>query len=281
MARDRGVMASQARYVFPARIGPLGHLGRLIAHRELLFLMVVRDLKARYTQSMLGLYWAVINPLVHALVFTAAFSIVVRVDVGDTPYFLFVLTGLLAWNLLSHGVADATESFVEHDNLVTKMPFPREVIPLSSVLARILDLVFSLLVLIVIMAVLRWPLHPHIMVVLPLVGLQVLFVSGIGLCTSMANLFYRDVRQLVVVGLPLWMYLSPIIYPPALVPEHLQGLYKLNPMVGLVNAYRAVLLHGALPLWTDLLPVVAVTLVLLGGGYWWFKKLEPQFAEVV
>jgi ABC-type polysaccharide/polyol phosphate export permease len=243
--------------------------------------MMVRDLKARYTQSMLGLYWAVINPLVHALIFTAAFSIIIRVDVGDTPYFLFVLTGLLSWNLLSHAVADATESLVAHDNLVTKMPFPREVIPLSSVLARILDFFFSILVLMAIMLVLRWPLHPYILAVLPLVGLQILFASGVGLCTSMANLFYRDVRQLVVVVLPLWMYLSPVIYPPTLVPEQLRGLYLLNPMAGLVNAYRGVLLHGALPSWTDLAPMAACTLVLLGGGYWLFKKLEPRFAEVV
>lgn len=281
MTRGDARPGSETSYVFPTRLGLWAHLGRLAAYRELLFLMVGRDLKARYTQSMLGFYWAIVNPLVHALVFTAAFSIVVRVDVGDTPYFLFVLAGLLSWNLLSHAVADATESLVEHDNLVTKVPFPREVIPLSSVLARILDFLVSLLVLIVIMAVFGWPLHPHILAVLPLVVLQILFASGIGLWTSMANLFYRDVRQLVVVGLPLWMYLSPVIYPVTLVPGHLQGLYRLNPMVSLVSAYRAVLLHGVLPLWTDLVPLVIVTLVLLGVGYWLFKRLEPRFAEVV
>ncbi|MFQ5875630.1 MAG: ABC transporter permease [Dehalococcoidia bacterium] len=275
------MVESPTSYVFPTRMGIWGHLGRLVAYRELLFLMVARDLKARYTQSLLGFYWAVINPLVHALVFTAAFSIVVRIDVGDTPYFLFVLTGLLSWNLLAHSVADATESLVEHDNLVTKVPFPREVIPLSAVLARILDFLLSLLVILALMAAFRWPLHPYILLALPLGGLQVLFALGVGLCTSMANLFYRDVRQLVAVGLPLWMFLSPVIYPVTLVPEQLQGLYRLNPMVGLVNAYRGVLLHGALPPVTDLVPVAAFSLVLLGGGFWLFKKLEPRFAEVV
>jgi ABC-type polysaccharide/polyol phosphate export permease len=97
----------------------------------------------------------------------------------------------------------------------------------------------------------------------------------------MANLFYRDVRQLVVVGMPLWMFLSPVIYPVQLVPDHLQGLYHLNPMVGLIGAYRSVILHGVLPSATDLLPSAALTLVLLVGGFLLFKKLEPRFAEVV
>jgi ABC-type polysaccharide/polyol phosphate export permease len=152
---------------------------------------------------------------------------------------------------------------------------------LSAVLARILDFHSSLLVLIAIAAVFRWPLHPHILLVLPLMALQVLFVLAIGLCTSMANLFYRDVRQLVAVGLPLWMFLSPVIYPLTLVPERLQSAYMLNPMAGLVGSYRLVLLHGALPLWTDLVPMVVATCVLLGAGFWLFKKLEPRFAEAV
>ena len=275
------MLESKTSYVFPNRVGLLHHVGRLVAYRELLLIMVARDLKARYTQSLLGFYWAVINPLVHGLVFTVAFSVIVRVDVGDTPYFLFVLTGLLSWNLLSHAVADTTESLVDHDNLLSKVPFPREVIPLSSVLARILDFLFSLLVFLVIMAVFRWPLHLEMLALLPLVCLQVLFATGLGLCTSMANLFYRDVRQLIVVGLPLWMFLSPVIYPVELVPEHLRDLYQLNPMVGLIGAYRGVILHGVVPSWTDLIPVIVSTLVLLVGGFWLFKKLEPRFAEVV
>lgn len=262
-------------------MGLLGNLSRLLAYRELLLLMMGRDLKARYTQSLLGFYWAVLNPLVHGLIFTVAFSIIVRVDSGDTPYFLFVLTGLLSWNLLSHAVADTTESLVEHENLLAKAPFPREVIPLAAVLARILDFLFSLLILLAIILVFRWPLHPQIWLLLPLLLLQVLFAIGVGLCTSMANLFYRDIRQLVVVGMPLWMFLSPVIYPVNLVPDHLQGLYHLNPMVGLIGAYRSVILHGVLPSGTDLLPAVVLTLVLLVGGFWLFKKLEPRFAEVV
>ncbi len=281
MRKSPAAVEPPASYTFPARLGLREHLRRLAAYRELLLIMVARDLKARYTQSLLGLYWAVLNPLAYALVLTAAFSVVVRIDTGDTPYFLFVLTGLLSWNLFAHAAVDATESLVVHDNLVTKVPFPREVIPLSSVLARILDFMFSLLVLIGLMAVFRWPLHPHILLVLPLMGLQILFVAGIGLCTSMANLFYRDVRQLVAVGLPLWMFLSPVIYPVKLVPEHLQGLYLLNPMAGLINAYRTALLHGTAPIWTDLIPVSGATLVLLVGGYLLFKKMEPKFAEMV
>ena len=273
------MLQSNTGYVFPAQISLLGHVGRLVAYRELLWIMVARDLKARYTQSLLGFYWAIINPIMHGLVFTVAFSVIVRVQTGDTPYFLFVLSGLLSWGLLSHAVADTTESMVEHEPLLGKVPFPREVIPLSSVLARILDFAFSLLVLLVIILAFRAPIHLEMLALLPLVVLQVLFVSGIGLCASMANLFYRDVRQLIVVGLPLWMFMSPVIYPVTLVPEHLRGLYELNPMVGLVGAYRGVMLQGVLPSVIDLIPVIVTTLVLLVGGFWLFKKLEPRFAE--
>lgn len=259
----------------------LGNLRHLLAYRELLFFMLGRNLKASYTQSMLGFYWAVLNPLVHGLIFTAAFAVIVRIEVGETPYFLFVLTGLLSWNLLSHAVADTTESLVEHENLLSKVPFPREVIPLSAVLARILDFLFALLVLMAIILVFRWPLHPQMWVLLPLLLLQVLFAVGVGLCASMANLFFRDVRQMVTVGMPLWMFLSPVIYPINLVPDHLQGLYHLNPMVGLIGAYRSVILYGVLPPVTDLLPAMVSALVLLVGGFWLFKKLEPRFAEVV
>ena len=165
--------------------------------------------------------------------------------------------------------------------IIVQGPFPREVILLAAVLVRVLDFLFSLLVLLAIILGLRWPLHPQIWLLLPLLLLQVLFAIGVGLCTSMANLFYRDIRQLVVVGMPLWMILSPVIYPVNLVPDHLQGLYHLNPMVGLIGAYRSVILHGVSPSGTDLLPAVVLTLVLLVGGFWLSKKLDPRFAEVV
>ena len=171
MAKGDAAFDWKTSYVFPARLGLGGHAGRLLAYRELMLVMVARDLKARYTQSVLGVYWAVINPLVHALVLTVAFSLVVRVEVGETPYFLFILTGLLSWNLLANALPDATNSLVDHENLVTKMPFPREIIPLSAVLARIVDFVCSLLVLIAIMVAYRWSFHPHILAVVPLAGL--------------------------------------------------------------------------------------------------------------
>lgn len=271
----------QATYVFPPSRGVWHYLAQLVAFRELLFVMVARDLKARYTHSLLGFYWAIINPLAHAAVYTVAFSLIVRVDVGSTPYPLFVLSGLLCWNLLGHSVIDATESLVEHGILLSRVPFPRVIIPLSAILARIPDFMLSLVVLIVIMAVFGWPFHPQIVVSLLLVGLQVVFVTGIGLCGAALNLFYRDVRHLVNVVLPLWMFMSPLVYPSTLVPERFQGLYQLNPMAGLINAYRTVLLEGMLPTWADVAPAAITGLVLLVGGFWLFKKLEPRFAEVV
>lgn len=266
---------------WPTRTGLFHHLLRLARYRELFFTLLLRDIKARYRQSVLGLYWALLHPLAIALAFTLAFSFIVRVSVGGVPYFLFALSGILVWNFFAHGLADATESLVAHASLVTKVPFPRELLPLSAVAARCVDFFCSLGVVLALSLVFGLGVHLAL-VWMPLVFvLQLLFTAALGLVLSMANLYYRDIRQMVSVVLPLWMYMTPVIYPAELVPQALRFLLWLNPMAGLVAASRNIILYGTPPDWSPLLTTGVTTLVVLALAYVAFKHREPAFAEVV
>ncbi|MFQ5875801.1 MAG: ABC transporter permease [Dehalococcoidia bacterium] len=267
--------------IWPARVSIFQHLSRLAGHWELFLTLLLRDIKVRYRQSVLGLYWAVLHPVAIALVFTLAFSFIVRISTGDVPYFLFALAGLPAWNFFGHGLADSTESLVRHTNLVTKVAFPKELLPLSSVCARALDFFGSLIVVVALSLILGQGIHPSLLWVPFVFILLTLFTTGLGLFFAMSNLYFRDMRQVVTVLLPLWMYMTPIIYPPDLVPEAFRFLLWLNPLAGLVTATRNAVLYGTSPDWLPLLSTVVATLVVLTLAYVLFKRKEPAFAEVV
>ena len=259
-------------------VAGLRELGR---HRELFMTLWVRDVKVRYRQSVLGLYWALLHPLAIALVLTVAFSIVVRVPVEGAPYFLFALSGLLVWNFFAHGVADATDSLVRHASLVGKVPFPKELLPLATVAARGVDLACALAIVAVLTAFLGNGLHLAALWLPALFLVLATFTAGLALLCAMANLYYRDVRQVVAVAIPLWMYLTPVIYPAEMVPDSLRAFLMLNPLAALVTATRDALVFGASPAWTGLVSAGAMSVGLLAAGYWLFKRHEPAFAEVV
>ena len=165
---------------WPASAGTLAQASDLLRRRELFRTLLQRDVKARYTQSVLGLYWALVHPLTMALVFTVAFSIIARVAVEGAPYFLFVLCGLMVWNFFSHSLADATETLLRNTNLVTKVPFPKEVLPLTSVAARLVDFLFALLVVFAIVLIVDPRFSWTFLWVPLLLGIQVIFVLGMG-----------------------------------------------------------------------------------------------------
>lgn len=249
--------------------------------RELLWVLLMRDIRARYTQSALGFYWAVVEPLIVAGIFTLIFSTFVRVSTGDTPYTLFLLAGLLSWNLFSNSALNAVNSVVREPNLITKVYFPRELLPIAATMARVLDLAASLLVLIGLMVVFGRALPPTIGL-LPLVVLcQIAFCVGIGLMIAAANVFYRDVGQLTGVALMIWMYLSALLYPLNVVPAAYLGIFLLNPMVGFIEAYRKLILLGTIPDPRMTAYTVTASLVALIFGYAVFKRCDEHFADFV
>jgi lipopolysaccharide transport system permease protein len=250
-------------------------------YRDLLWAWTMRTIRARYKQSVLGGLWAIVQPAATVAIFTVIFTMVVPVDTGDIPYVVFAYTAMVPWVLFATSVTDMVDSLVINMNLVSKIYFPREALPIAALLARLLD--FFIASTIVVLLMIYYRMTPSLvgLLFLPLIlAIQLALALGIGFVGAALNVFYRDMRHLFVLALQLWLYATPIIYPVALIPERFRPYYFLNPMAGAVEGYRAILLHNSLPgpyLW---LSAITAT-VVLAVGYWFFKRVEFQFADVV
>lgn len=253
----------------------------LTGAHELLWAWTVRTVKARYQQSLLGGAWAVLQPAASAIIFSVIFTDFVPIDTGGIPYIVFSYVALVPWTLFSGAVSDMVESLVGNMNLISKIYFPREVLPAAAALARLLDFAIAFAILIVLMLLYRLPVFTPSWLYLPVIVLvQMVFILGVGLAGAALNVFYRDMRHLFGLGLQLWLYASPIIYPVTAVPEQFRPLYFLNPMAGILTAYREVVLYQRMP-GAYFLLATALALVVFMAGYWFFRKVQRRFADVV
>jgi lipopolysaccharide transport system permease protein len=253
----------------------------LIQARGLIWAWTQRVVRARYQQSILGGVWAVIQPAATVAIFSVIFTRFVPVDTGTMPYVVFSYAALVPWTLFATALTDMANAIVDNMGLVAKIYFPREVLLLSALLARLLDFGIASCVLVLLMFYFRLSVFSLSWLYLPLILLiQLALALGLGLMSAALNVFYRDIKHLLVLGLQLWFYASPIIYPASLVPEHLRSIFYLNPMAGILTAYRAVLLYHEAP-GTYLILSAAIALLMLGLGYACFKHLEFQFADIV
>jgi len=253
----------------------------LVHSRDLLSAWTMRIIRARYQQSVLGSLWAILQPIAMVTIFTTVFSYVIRVNTGSTPYAVFAYTAIVPWMLFSTGIADMVDSITGNMNLVSKIYFPREVLVISALLARLLDFGIAYAVLIILMVIYKMPVFPVTWVFLPLIVLVELAISlGVGLIGAAINVFYRDVRHMINLVIQLWFYATPIIYPITLVPENLRPFYALNPMVGIIQSYRNVMINGVPPS-SEFYISAVVSLLVLALGYWLFKRLEYQFADII
>jgi lipopolysaccharide transport system permease protein len=240
-----------------------------------------RTIRGRYQQSALGWLWAIIQPAATVAIFTIIFTRIVRVDTGNIPYVIFSFVALVPWTLLSASLADMTISLVGNMSLVTKIYFPREVLPVSAMLARLMDFGVAASLIILLMLFFQVPVFPVGWLFLPVIlAIQLALILGIGLAAAAANVFYRDVQSLLVLVVQLWFYASPIIYPVTMVPPQLHTIYFLNPMAGILESYRAVLLYHTLPGFY-LLQAGVISFLILILGYWFFKRVEFLFADIV
>jgi lipopolysaccharide transport system permease protein len=255
-------------------------LRELWAYRELAGFMALRDVKVRYKQAILGIGWAVFQPLAGVVVFTIVFHRLAAVESDGLPYPVFVFVGLIVWNYTSGAVIKATQSLVSNASLVTKVYFPRLLIPLAAVLPGLLDLLVSLPVLVVLCVV--YDVRPGWAVVtLPVWILAAMLVAiGVGLLLSAMNVRYRDVNQAITLAVQLWLFLSPVAYSSSAIPEAWQPLYSLNPMSAVIQGFRWSLLDGPPPGAWALLSA-AVTVVLLATGLTYFQLTERRFADVI
>jgi lipopolysaccharide transport system permease protein len=246
-----------------------------------LWLWVGREVRVRYKQSLLGVAWAIVQPLFLMLMFTLVFSALVHVPTGGIPYPLFSYAAVLPWVFFASSVNFGTPSLLANMSLVTKAHFPREILPIGAVGASLLDYLVASVLFVVLMAAYAVPLT-WTMIWFPfLIVLQIILTLAITLLGASLTVFYHDVRFVVPLALQLWFYATPIIYPLSLVPEKLRPFYMLNPMVTIIDSYRRVLLMGTPPDLIALAGVSALAVVLLIVAYSVFKRLETSFADVI
>lgn len=254
----------------------------IIKWRELLGQMVSREVKARYKQSILGYFWIILNPLAQMLVMSFAFSVIMRIPTNataDIPYSVFLFVAFLPWTLLSNSLSSACGSLVASASLVTKIYFPRTILVLSTIMAKIIDFGLALSILLVFLLIYQIPVGWQVLWVLPIFLIQQLFTLGLSLFLAAANLLYRDIQYLLSLLLILWLYLTPIIYPADLVPERFRLIMQLNPMAVIVNAYRQVVLANDWPNLLGLGVALLVSVLVFLAGFGYFKSREKIFAD--
>lgn len=255
-------------------------LGDLWNYRDLLYILAWRDVKVRYKQAVLGAAWAVLQPLVMMGVFTLLFSRIAEVPTGGVPYPLFAFAGLVPWTLFATGTAGAGNSLVGNSALVSKVYFPRLVIPAGAVLAWIPDFVVGSVVLFVIMAVFGFA-PPWTAVLLPAIMLSATVAAfSVGVWLSALNVAYRDVQYVVPFLIQAWLFITPVAYPATSIPAQFRWLTGLNPMSWVVDLSRWALL-GSTASWGVIGLSVATMLVLLFSGLYYFRRVEHFFADVI
>jgi lipopolysaccharide transport system permease protein len=266
------------------------HLGELWKYRELLYFLVWRDIKVRYKQTALGAAWAIIQPFFTMVVFSLFFGKLAKVPSDGIPYPIFAYVALVPWTFFADGLAQSSNSLVSSANLIKKVYFPRELLVLSILGSVVVTLLIELSVLGVVLLAFGNMVLPWIPVVLVLVVLLATMMLGIGLMLSIWNVYFRDVKHFVNIALQALFYSAPIVYPGALVPKHkeilginvpVSDLYRLNPLVRYVEAFRSVLYDLKFPSLGTFAYLLGCSLGALALGLFAFRRLEPRLAEEV
>lgn len=268
------------------RIKPSGRwprvdLRELWTARDLLLFFVWRDIKVRYAQTVLGAGWAILQPVIAMVVFTVIFGRFAGIPSDGVPYAVFSLVALVPWTYFATSLSGSSNSLVSSTSLVTKVYFPRLAIPLSPVLAGLVDFSIAFAVLLLVLAGYGIIPSPAAVLLVPvLVLITMMTAAGVGCWLAALNLQYRDVKQITPFLVQIWMYASPIVYPLSLVPHELRMVYALNPIVGVVAGFRAVLLGQETLPWPELLIALLTSGLLLVTGTSFFRKTERVFADI-
>src|SRR5689334_8450537 len=261
---------------------PLWQLPRRL---DLIISLTKRELAARYRGSILGIVWALLTPVVMIAIFTIIFAGIFKAKFGANSsqwdYALFLFCGLLPWKAFQESLQLSAGTIVAHANLVKRVIFPLEALPVSLSLAAAINQLFGTIVLVVAIAILRREFHATI-VFLPLILIpQLIATFGLAWLVASLGVFIRDIVQGIALVLMAWMYLTPIIYPESLVPAPYRGIINVNPFTPLVRNYRRVLIEGSLPDWSGLAYFSVFALLSFLIGYWWFARTRKTFADVI
>lgn len=274
-------MTTKVRRVGPSSDRGLFGIADLWPHRELLYFLAWRDMRVRYSQAFLGVLWAVLQPLVLMALFTFVFGRVARLDSDGLPYPLFALAALVPWQLFSSSVANATESIVSNERVVTKIYFPRVLLPFASVLAALADFAIAFVLLLILMTFNGF-VPPAAVVLLPLfLALAIVTALGIGVWLAALNTEFRDFRYVTPFLLQAWFFATPIVFSITAVPERLRPLLSINPMTAVVEGFRWTLLGGTAPAVSTVAISTAVAVAILLSGLLWFRRLDDRIADIV
>ena len=275
--------ARRVKVIRPVSFSPrilIDGIAELYWYRDLLYTLTIHRISVRYKQSALGLSWALLQPLALMLVYTAVFSLTKMPKHGD-HYSVFVLAGILPWTFFQTSLSTASTGLVTHTQLITKVYFPREIIPLTYVLAAFVDFLIASVILAAMMAIYRVSVGPQALNVIPILIIEFLLATGFSLVLSAMQVRFRDIGIAMPLILQLWMFGSPVVYSFADVPKRLRGLYELNPIVGIVENFRRVLIQG-LGVDLSLLAYSAVSAILiLVASYLYFKYREATMADII
>jgi len=259
----------------------ISHIQNLVAHRELFFALIIRDIKIRYKQSMLGIGWAILQPLLMMIIFTIVFSKFTRIPTNGIPYPIFSYCALLPWTFFSNSLTFAIPSIVNNSNLVTKIYVPKHIFPIVSIFACLFDFFIACLIFWGMMIYFHIPFSINMLYVIVVLIVQIALTIGIALLFSGINVFFRDVRYVIPIGLQLFLFLSPIIYSLDSVPKTYRFFYLLNPMAGIIESYRNILLHGQSLSMNLILPATILSMMIFLGSFILFNRFEGQFADVI
>jgi lipopolysaccharide transport system permease protein len=259
----------------------LSGLSELFWYRDLFYTLAVHRIKVRYKQSALGLAWAFIQPLSLMLVYTVVFSLFTRIPSEGISYPLFVLSGILPWTFFQTALASSAQGLVSHQQMITKVYFPREIVPLTYVVSALFDLLIASIILSFMMAWYHVPLTHQALYIIPILAIEFLFASALGLLFSAFQVRFRDIGIAMPLLLQLWMFGSPVVYSFAQVPHRFRALYVLNPMVGIVENFRRVSIQGiGIDLQTLCISAL-VTIIILPAAYLYFKHREATIADII
>lgn len=267
--------------------GVAANLAALAQYFDLLITLTAHRVRVRYKQSVLGIAWAFVQPLALMLIYTVIFSLIARMPSDGVPYPVFTYAALLPWTSFSTALANATTGVTSNSSLVTKVYFPREILPLSYVLTALVDFVIASIILAGLMIYYNIPLTIYALYAVPVIAVMMLFVTAVSLFLSALQVRFRDIGVGLPLLLQLWMFATPIIYPLSAVtestriPAWLKTLYNLNPMVGVVESFRTVVLQGTAPEFAPLGIAAVISLLLLPLSYFYFKHTEATMADVI
>jgi lipopolysaccharide transport system permease protein len=285
--RDRGHLPnrhtlpdSPVAIIQPSKSWVAINIADLWSYRELLYFLAWRDVKVRYKQTAFGVAWAILQPLLMMIIFSVLFGRVAGIRSDGIPYPLFAYAGVLVWSFFAGAITNSGNSLVGSAHLITKVYFPRMIIPGAAVCATVIDLLFAFMLLAPLMFYYHVTITWQIVLLPPLMGLLMLLALGVGMWMSALNVKYRDVRFALPFLTQIWMFLSPVIYPVSSLPAKLKFVLILNPVTGIVEGFRSALF--GLPFnWPAILVSAGITSVVLVCAQYWFRRMEREFADII